>query len=721
MRGWFDSSIFSQEFESKSLSTMEVRAALLASFFASSLVFACLVLVLLETMVSFEWLPGQLDSRTPSGVLAVGTIITLGALGGVLVAASFVFTYRFLADPLLEFRDARTDVEKTIDGDNEIARPTFLSYAIMFLLVFLIVFLPTIGVASCAEAAVANGGGAGQEGKVVGGVIVLLIAISISCFLLAHCCVGCFLSSRVSRLWRDGTPPKLLCKPGRPKFAKPACASICFAALAFFIAIMIYALGSNMLWTGLSRSTMVLDGVEVSTEWCSVKPSSWTSTKSRNKTIAIVGAGFSGISAARDLTLMGFDVILLEAKNRTGGRLFTDESGFERGGQWIHFHFANPVYEIAKCLDLETPLQSDLGRELHEPEELYPSKCEAVFEAATCQALANHSLNGEEAFQKAIDEDTRIQDDALRERCSNAYRLGAFELAAAPWDSMAAYIFSASFFAPLGYGTNSLRFWRFGDRVIFEGYSAILNGYLAQAVEERLDVRLEAEVSDVEHGETGTTVRLAGSGDEISADAVLVTVPLGALKAGTIAFSPPLPDEYAQAIDRLGFGLFNKVWLTFDDSTTPTLRDFSTLFISPPIGANKTTFFSYFVSMEKQLGRPVVLAFTGGKLAEFVESASSNEVGDAMIASLRTYFPSLPNYIEVDRSEWSSDPQTRGSYSHIAVGSSPDDMLTLSKPVNDRLFFAGEHTIRYFFQSAQGAYLSGRRAAARIDRLFPAV
>ncbi|PRC57574.1 amine oxidase, partial [Mycobacterium sp. ITM-2017-0098] len=63
---------------------------------------------------------------------------------------------------------------------------------------------------------------------------------------------------------------------------------------------------------------------------------------------------------------------------------------------------------------------------------------------------------------------------------------------------------------------------------------------------------------------------------------------------------------------------------------------------------------------------------------------------------------------------WAADPYARGSYSFLAVGSSPDDQEALAAPVGDRLSFAGEATHEEFFATVHGAYLSGLRAADRI-------
>ena len=77
------------------------------------------------------------------------------------------------------------------------------------------------------------------------------------------------------------------------------------------------------------------------------------------------------------------------------------------------------------------------------------------------------------------------------------------------------------------------------------------------------EVLLSRDVSQIDHGPEGVHVHTRGGGEGIAADAVLVTVPLGVLKAKSIKFVPPLPDWKRSAIDRLGFGPIEKVVLVF--------------------------------------------------------------------------------------------------------------------------------------------------------------
>eukprot|EP00510_Aplanochytrium_minuta_P008699 CAMPEP_0184048998 /NCGR_PEP_ID=MMETSP0956-20121227/3148_1 /TAXON_ID=627963 /ORGANISM="Aplanochytrium sp, Strain PBS07" /LENGTH=123 /DNA_ID=CAMNT_0026341205 /DNA_START=181 /DNA_END=552 /DNA_ORIENTATION=- len=122
--------------------------------------------------------------------------------------------------------------------------------------------------------------------------------------------------------------------------------------------------------------------------------------------------------------------------------------------------------------------------------------------------------------------------------------------------------------------------------------------------------------------------------------------------------------------------------------------------------------------MQKQLGQPVLMFFIGGEFASFVDSQSEASVESIIMTALRELDPTLPNPLSIQLTRWEQDPYARGSYSHISTQTREDDQSQFEMSGSDRLFFAGEHTIRHYFQTVHGAYLSGRREASRIVSLF---
>jgi predicted NAD/FAD-dependent oxidoreductase len=151
-----------------------------------------------------------------------------------------------------------------------------------------------------------------------------------------------------------------------------------------------------------------------------------------------------------------------------------------------------------------------------------------------------------------------------------------------------------------------------GDEVVFnQGYAQIID-YLAAG----LDISLGATVTSVTLTEDGVTV--AGSHGVIAASAVIVTLPLGVLQAGVVAFDPPLPDPHRTAIARLGMGTLDKVVLQFDRVFWP---DVEFIGFTRPDGR-----FIEWLNLAPATGQPVLMAFTAGQPARDQEALSDEEL-----------------------------------------------------------------------------------------------
>ena len=237
------------------------------------------------------------------------------------------------------------------------------------------------------------------------------------------------------------------------------------------------------------------------------------------------------------------------------------------------------------------------------------------------------------------------------------------------------------------------------DLLLAGGYGQLVH-HLARG----LAVKLGAEVTRIVHGGPGVSVET--SQGVVSADRVIVTVPLGVLKADTIVFDPPLPEAKRQAIKRLGFGLLDKVVLKFDKAfwaaDVELQRDMFGI-----VGRDQPV--SDVVNGLRFSDVPLLVGLRGGANALAREKDSDETTVGQVLATLRA-----PEPTGVLVTRWAADPYARGSYSFLAVGSSPDDQHALAEPVSDRLAFAGEATHDEFNATVHGAYMSGLREADRI-------
>lgn len=403
--------------------------------------------------------------------------------------------------------------------------------------------------------------------------------------------------------------------------------------------------------------------------------------------VVVVGAGMAGLAAAHRLADAGVKVTVLEARERIGGRMWTDTSlgvPIDLGAAWIHGTDGNPLVELAADAGAET-VETDF-------EDVVVYDGQRVVDDAAVQA----------AFAAWDEITVRLQ--ALSENAGDDVPLadGLAEVADLD-DPVMAWVVRSAVVSEYAADPDQLSLAWFGQEGEFGGPNLILpSGYaqLAQYLAHGLDIRTGTEVTRI--ADDGAGVQVDTSRGQVSADRVIVTVPLGVLKAGTIAFDPPLPDAKRNAIERLGFGLLNKVVLAFEEPFWAESRDmFGLVGAEQPVGdvLNGLTF----------ADSPVLVGIRGGAAARSRESLSDEDAVAEVVAAL-----AAPEPTGALVTRWASDPHARGSYSFLAVGSSPADLRALAEPASERLLFAGEATHDEFFATVHGAYMSGIREADRI-------
>jgi monoamine oxidase len=422
--------------------------------------------------------------------------------------------------------------------------------------------------------------------------------------------------------------------------------------------------------------------------------------------VVVVGAGVAGLAAARALAAAGREVVVLEGRDRVGGRVVTSRAWpdipCDMGASWIQGTHGNPIARLAEEWGLETKA-TDLdeatiyradGRRVTEAESeaveaLIAELFVAVEEERERLAEGGEGLALGSVVERLLDEaeldPTRRGDieQALSAAIENEYAADLADLSLLHYDSAS------------GYG---------GPSVLFPGGYDRIPARLAAG----LDVRLRQVVTRIEHGERGVVVRTEA--EEFAADRVVVTLPLGVLKQGRVAFAPDLPPAKRDAIRRLGMGVVDKLWLRFPRAFWGERENDLIGFV----GAKRGTW-SEMVDFHRVLGTPVLLCFQSGSLARAAESLDDEALAAGAMAALRSAFgQDAPDPVAVQASRWAADPFALGSYSYFAKGSTPADARALAAPVGERLFFAGEATSTENPSTVHGAYESGLRAAEEI-------
>ena len=216
---------------------------------------------------------------------------------------------------------------------------------------------------------------------------------------------------------------------------------------------------------------------------------------------------------------------------------------------------------------------------------------------------------------------------------------------------------------------------------------------------------LDAPVAEIATTANESTVTLV-NGTKFTSDYVMVTVPIGVLQAGSIKFTPALPETHTKAIAKLGVGVRNTAvasWpadvafnfftnLTFDDGTFPLSFDFDVA------SANAETrgMFNGFLNGIKLAGTPTLTSFATGKYGRKMETLTDASVQADFMANLKKVFPSAPEPTGFNVSRWGQEPYSKGWYSFAKVGATPADYTTLLTPfggseTNARVAFAAEY------------------------------
>ena len=403
--------------------------------------------------------------------------------------------------------------------------------------------------------------------------------------------------------------------------------------------------------------------------------------------VVVIGAGTAGIAASRALSAASTTHIVLEARDRIGGRAYTAACGkpypLDLGCEWLHSADRNVLAGMTADLGFAIDRSEPPWRRRH-PQRGFGTAEQETFEDE--QAAFYERL--EDAARERTDRpasdllDPRARWNGLTDAVSTYYN-GA-PLSRVSVKDLATYV-------------DTEVNWR-----VFGGYGALI-----AAIGADMPVRLGCVVRRVES--SGRTLKIVTDRGTIDTDAVIVTVPTSVLAAGTIEFAPAL-DAHLDAAAGLPLGVADKVFFALDE---PEAFAPDTRLIGAP---DRVDSGSYTL---RSGGRALVEGYFGGDYARHLEQGGLDAFVDA---ARREITEALGRDIgatlkPVVATSWARDPYALGSYSHALPGRA-DARALLARPVEDRILFAGEATSPHFFSTAHGAFEEGSRAAAAIIRLL---
>ncbi len=403
--------------------------------------------------------------------------------------------------------------------------------------------------------------------------------------------------------------------------------------------------------------------------------------------LVIVGAGAAGIAAGRTARARGLSVLLLEARDRLGGRAHTDSCGtpyaLDLGCEWLHSADRNVCAGLARELGLKLDKRDPPWRQ-RQPQRGFDFADQDAFAAEQAGFYGRLDDAAAEAERSGHDRpasdllDPAARFNGLTDAISTYYN-------GAPWKRVSVVDF--------GRYVDTEEDWR-----VEGGYGAMFATAAAG-----LPVRLGCHVTAIDH--SGATIRIETSHGLVEAAHVIVTVPTGVLASGAIRFTPAL-DDHLHAAAHLPLGLADKLYMRLadPDAVAPDTRLIGSV--------TRRDTGSYTL---RPRGRDLVEGYFGGDYARELEKGGLPAFADAARREIADAYGHdfAGALVPVVASGWAGDPLARGSYSHALPGHS-DARAVLAEPVDGRLHFAGEATSRHFFSTAHGAFEEGTRAGLAV-------
>ena len=464
--------------------------------------------------------------------------------------------------------------------------------------------------------------------------------------------------------------------------------------------------------------------------------------KNNSSDVLIIGAGAAGLAAARDLSVAGRKVIVLEVRDRSGGRIFTykDPSSpvpIELGAEFVHGK-SPELFQIAKNAHLQLIEVGERHWYLEDGKLIksgdFWSKIENLFEKMK-------SVDADQSFKDFLsslpddEESRRVKAMAIQYvEGFNAASMERISVKGLTEESEAAESIE---------GDKSFRF--------LDGYESLVQALQAEAEGAGASIHLNTTVKEIHwRGDDVEAVCECEKGPtSFTASRMIITLPLGVLQTnpdqdGAVQFIPELPQDKRDAINNLIMGnvvrlvlrfrerFWERLTLSDEDKNPVSLADAA--FIHHPDAPLPTWW------TQLPVRAPILVGWAGGPKADWLIRGAGPMAGegdwytmgennrqpqaidsfilDQAINSLSSILNVRVEYarhqLEASYSHhWHSDPFSRGAYSYVPVGGL-DAQKILCQPIANKLFFAGEATSVGHFGTVHGAIQSGQRAAKQI-------
>jgi monoamine oxidase len=395
--------------------------------------------------------------------------------------------------------------------------------------------------------------------------------------------------------------------------------------------------------------------------------------------VVVVGAGAAGVAAGKRLTHAKLKTVVVEARDRLGGRAWTVPTALGKqvdlGCEWLHSADINPWSRIAEArgfvLD-KTPPDWASRVAIHHGE------------PANADWLAAREAFDEAYERAALEPEDRAASDLLPKDGRWNALLGAISTWANGTELDRVSVKDRERYA------NTQLNWR-----VLEGYGTLIVAHGA-------DLRVSFETIATEIDRRGGALRIVTSRGTIAAKTAIVTLPTNVIADEALRFTPALPEKGAAAAG-LPLGNANKAFLAL--AGTEPAATYRHL-----VGSTERVATGNY--QIRPHGWPIISCYFGGRFAAELERAGADAMAAFAIDELASIYGNdiRGRLRPLASSAWVTDPFARGSYSSALPGHA-DDRAVFTAPVEDRIFFAGEACSRDQFGTAHAAFTSGVAAA----------
>jgi len=410
----------------------------------------------------------------------------------------------------------------------------------------------------------------------------------------------------------------------------------------------------------------------------------------------VIGAGAAGLAAADRLSRAGRDVLVLEARQRVGGRCFTRRMAgldmpVELGAEFVHGE-ARSTHELLRAAGIEA--------------------IDSVREQRTLDGARLRRVNGFTEAQRAVEGVSLPHDisfaQLLAQRRLPAKTKTLATLMVQGFDAADPRLVSArSIIEEWGEGGE------LGDSQPRPqgGYGPVFEWLARSLVARGVRLRLQSVVQRIEWRRGGVVVRgrFLSAPFLVRAKRAVITLPLGVLQARTVRFDPSPRKE--PALGELASGPVIRVAMRFERAFWERRAPGVAFFHNP-----QAPFPTFWTPLPMR--GPLLTAWAGGPKAQRMSGRSERKLLEQALASVRSVFRDAPQPCAAYVQDWAQDPFARGGYSYVRVGGEKA-RAQLAAPLDETLFFAGEATQAEEPGTVAGALKSGRRAAREILALTP--